>query len=98
MRSTYLHQPGTTKNYFDCLTEDASSYDDFSPVAATAKSSGEKIYALDHEPTQVDLTNTTPSSKFPIPGEGVLKSVPGCSYLSRLTALLTMDGLAHNFV
>ena len=95
MRSTYLHQPGTTKNYFDCLTEDASSYDDFSPVAATA---GEKIYALDHEPTRVDLTNTTPSSKFPIPGEGVLKSVPGCSYLSRLTALLTMDGLAHNFV
>ena len=116
MRSTYLHQSGTTQNYFDCLTDfdDDLPSANFSQDTAIAKPSPEKsctcaqtgantakidpTISLDSELTRVDIKLPIPSSKSPIHCEGVLKSVPGCSYLSRLTGLLTLDGRAHNFV
>ncbi|MBV5280410.1 MAG: hypothetical protein J0651_03970, partial [Actinobacteria bacterium] len=95
MRSTYLHVPGTTKNYFDCLTEPNTEEDDMNDCPTHTENST----------TAAFLKNTTPTTmtKFSLPGEGVLKSVPGYPDSTELTALLTRDGTTnrlttHNFV
>ena len=93
MRSTYLHVPGTTKNYFECLSDDD---DDTSTVPTDTYTTNDSTAGI---PFKTDNL-----SKFSLPGEGVLKSVPGypCQSFTAATALLTRDDHTdscspHNF-
>jgi hypothetical protein len=49
MRSTYLHQPTASKNYFECLSDlDEDAPTDFSPDTAKATTSNEKSCSCAH--------------------------------------------------
>ena len=67
--------PGTTKNYFECL-----SGDDDGPTNDTNTAN----YSTAGIPTKKNLL-----SKIAIPGEGVLKFRPGYPSCTAGTALLT---------
>jgi hypothetical protein len=94
MRSTYLHMPGTTKNYFECLTETNTEEEDMNDCHTHTENST----------TAASLKTTPPTmTKFSLPGEGVLKSAPGYPDSTEHTALLTREGttsrfITHNFV
>ena len=87
MRSTYLHVPGTTKNYFECLTDDDDPEDDCDNAPAPVPS-------MDASTADI-RTPTSPITTLLLPGEGVLKPGPGYPDFTRAylrTALLTRNG------
>jgi hypothetical protein len=93
MRSTYLHVPGTTKNYFDCLTDDEPEDDINEP--------DDDINQIVNSPnndtsTTAAIPTTLPTmTELSLPGEGVLKSVPGYPSYTERTALLTRDDTSN---
>jgi hypothetical protein len=86
MRSTYLYVPGSTQNYFDCLSSD----DDDAPDSL--------LPALPNTEQSNSTSAANATSQLSLPGEGVLKSChaePGHPGITACTALLTRVGITH---